>query len=486
MASAGISGTFAANGAELAAKTPSTSTGYKVLPWAGDDFTRGHRLRDGELPTFPDKADQKTDFVIVGGGMAGLSAAFFLRDHDFLLLEQYAQTGGTSSGGSYRGLDYSRGAVCTGSNAGLKKQVFEDLGIKPAIISAEDTAWHYGGQWLRTIQGDDTFHAELKRLMSEIKAADALPNSEAGLSQATFATYLSGYDSRFRGLINNICRSFFCAGSDYVSARAGFFAIRILTTDSYVFDGGNSGIARSLRSAINRNSPGRIHTDCFVWSVKPSDKGASVYYSDASGAVHRIDCKHAVVAVPPMIAMRIVPSLPDAIQAAWRQIEYGAFMVTNFCMPKKLLQYPFQSFADEPYPFGQMVMAEAPYQATGRYKPEMGSVLTVYHPFEHSPVGRAQVMKLGREEFAASMIAQLCRLFEPLENNLELVEITRWGHAGTVPKPGISAVLNKSNQYTTEWMTFAHSSAGGGQSLDGALSAARNAADRCLQLAGVV
>jgi hypothetical protein len=181
-----------------------------------------------------------------------------------------------------------------------------------------------------------------------------------------------------------------------------------------------------------------------------------------------------------------VSQLPESLRSKWHQIDYAAFVVANFCMPKKVLQYPYQSFADEPYPFCQMTMAEAPYELSGRYKPEMGSVLTVYHPLECGPVGRHELMMLKRDEFAASMVTELSRLFEPLQSNLDQIEITRWGHAFIVPKPGLSAVLHTANQLNNDWMTFAHSSAGGGQSLEGALEAAHSASNRCLKIAGIV
>ena len=481
----GISGTFASSASTFAAELKNTAAAkrgsYTVRPWCGDNFALGHRLRDGELPQAPQKAERTVDFVIVGGGMAGLCTAHHLKDQDFLLLEQYEQTGGTSSGGSYRGIDYSRGAVCTGSDGALKQQLFDELNIKPVVITAEETEWHSAGQWYKSLTGNDKFHKEFNRLLSEIKAIKS--KSDTNLGEVTFAGFLSGYDRELVGLINNISRSFFCAGPDYVSATAGFFMLQALTSDSYVFDGGNSGIARALRGSVDTAATGRIHTDCFVWSVKPTDKGAAVVYGDSSGNMHRVDCKHVVVTTPPLVAVRILPELPEKVKAAWSNLEYGAFVVANFCMPKKVLQCPYQSFADDAYPFSQMVLAEAPYQAAGKYKPDMGSVLTVYHPFLHGSVGRRQLLNLEREQFASSLVAQVTSLFEPLQNNLDQIEITRWGHAVMVPRPGLSSILNKANQYTTPWMTFAHSSAGGGQSLEGALSAARNAADTCLKIA---
>ncbi|MBY0549313.1 MAG: FAD-dependent oxidoreductase [Candidatus Obscuribacterales bacterium] len=472
---AGLTGTYRADGAEIE-NGKFTSTKPKVLPWAGDNYTLGHRLRDGDIPKAPDKADRTADFVIVGGGMAGLAAGHFLKDKDFVLLEQYSETGGTSSGGSYRGIDFSRGAVCTDRPYGLKADLFTELGLKPTVISAEETAWHCYGQWHKDIRGNDRFHRELTRLQGEINSA----RKDINLADSTFSQFLSGYDREFLNLLDNTAKAFFCSGTQGVSAGAGFFMVRALTSDSYVCDGGNSGIARALKSSITGSGPNRCATDCFVWSVERKDNGASVVYSDSSG-MHRIDCKHAVVATPPMVALRIIPELPAQLKVAFAQLEYGAFVVANICMPEKILQSPYQSFADAPHPLTQLILAEAPYIASGRYKPEMGSVLTVYYPYSYGAAGRAQVMALNKDKLAAALINELSALMAPIKNHVEQVEITRWGHAVIVPRPGLSSLMNKSNQYTTEWMTFAHSSAGGGQSLEGAISAARNAADACLR-----
>jgi hypothetical protein len=52
----------------------------------GEHFEVCHQLRDGHAFERPDAA-RKVDIVIVGGGVAGLSAAYFLRGKDWLLLE---------------------------------------------------------------------------------------------------------------------------------------------------------------------------------------------------------------------------------------------------------------------------------------------------------------------------------------------------------------------------------------------------------------
>ena len=486
VASSGLTGVV---GQTYARAEGQAQAGYKVMPWTGDDFTLGHRLRDAELPKFPQQADAKVDFVIVGAGMAGLSAAHYLKDENYLLLEQYDHTGGTSSGGSYRGINYSMGAVCTGSHDGIFGQLFDDLKMKPALIPPDQIGWHCDNKWFIGNSGSDKFYQELKRLTQETSAlsnkmenssAEDKQHTSAKLNSETFDKLLSSYDAKFVALISNICRSFYSADPSYVSALAGTFMMRALTSNSYVFEGGNSGIARALRKEIDDMSPQRVKTKCFVWKVEKKDSGASIVYTDSNGEAHRVDCRHAVVTTPPLVALRIAPELPDKIKNNFRQIEYAAFLVGNFCMKKKVFKNPYQSFADAPFPFGQMVLAEAPYEAMGKYKQEMGSVLTIYHPFEHGPLGRVQLLEKESHTLAESLIGELSKLVDEFRDNLEEVVFTRWGHAYIVPKAGTSNLMAGIQGLDPEWMTLAHSSVRGGPSLEGAVLAARYAADRCL------
>ena len=488
VAASGLTGAVSAR--ELISENKaSPAQKYSVLPWKGDDFTIGHKLRDGEKPKFPDTAERKVDFIVVGGGMAGLACTHFLKGRDLLLLEQYEETGGTSSGGSFRGIDYSMGAVCTGSNDGIVAELFADLNLKPALIPPDQTAWHCDNRWYKGLNGSDKFYAEMTRLKTELAAITkrmerASAEEKANtLSNSTFDKLLSGYDAGFKGLIANTCKSFFCGSPEDVCAAAGIFMIRALTTNSYVCEGGNSGIAKTLRKRIDEDSPAALKASCFVWLVEKKGDGASVVYSDKSGEMHRVDCRHVVVATPPLVAVRIIPSLPEAYKNKLQNLEYSAFLVANFCMKNKVFKNPYQSFADEPYSFGQMVLAEAPYETLGKYRADMGSVLTVYHPYEHGPTGRAQMLgEDDREKVAESLIGELGKLIDGFQDNLEQVVLTRWGHALILPKPGMAPLVTEIQGLDPEWLSFAHSSARGGPSLEGAINAARYAADRCLVL----
>ena len=51
-----------------------------------------------------------TDFLVVGAGLAGLAAAYRLRQHDYRVCEVSQYIGGSSARGSFEGIDFGRGA----------------------------------------------------------------------------------------------------------------------------------------------------------------------------------------------------------------------------------------------------------------------------------------------------------------------------------------------------------------------------------------
>jgi NADPH-dependent 2,4-dienoyl-CoA reductase/sulfur reductase-like enzyme len=78
---------------------------------ASDVF--GHRLRDGLRVEVSPDAWSKVPLVIVGGGVAGLTAAWRLQKSgfkDFVLIELESAPGGTSRSGSNRLISFPWGA----------------------------------------------------------------------------------------------------------------------------------------------------------------------------------------------------------------------------------------------------------------------------------------------------------------------------------------------------------------------------------------
>ena len=78
----------------------------------GEHIEVCHQVRDGHQFSRP-PASARHDIVIVGGGMSGLSCAWFLRDQDFLLLEKEDHWGGNAYLEEYAGQAFATGTAYT-------------------------------------------------------------------------------------------------------------------------------------------------------------------------------------------------------------------------------------------------------------------------------------------------------------------------------------------------------------------------------------
>jgi hypothetical protein len=76
----------------------------------GEHFGVCHQVRDGHSFPKPD-ATKKADVVIVGGGVSGLSAAYFLKGKDWLLVEKEDHFGGNAYQEEYEGQIFGTGSA---------------------------------------------------------------------------------------------------------------------------------------------------------------------------------------------------------------------------------------------------------------------------------------------------------------------------------------------------------------------------------------
>lgn len=464
---------------------------YKISPWKGDDFSVGHKMRNGEIPPFPgaDKVEAEVDFVIVGGGMSALVAAHRLKDHNFLLLEQYKELGGQSRGESRNGLWYSLGAAYFGDMEGPVADLCREFSLKPTVIGQDKNSYLWQKKWLKGVEGPESniLYRDFSRLEEDFesiweKAEDISVREPASISELSrldkmpFSSMLQGYDPRFKAIMNTFIASSSCGSLDTVSALAGAMLVSDCFQKSYVLPGGNPTLARALdKSLQGRNE--RVRTEAFVWHVEIGDDGAQVVFSDSQG-MHRIKCRHVILTSPPMVSGRILANVKNSAKANLFWFRYGSYLVANILLKQKVFSGSYDNFTPG-FSFADFILAETPYVKSGSYKADMGQVLTVYQPYLPGSVGRSLLLAGDRQAFAADIVKGMEQLTH-LGAKIDEVVLSRWGHAIAVLQPQYFRRIGDIFQTNGDNYTLAHSSLFGLQCLETAVEAGMTAADRAL------
>lgn len=469
---------------------------FSLSNWTGDEFKNGHLLRDGKLPKIPAAADKKVDFVIVGGGLAGLASAHFLADHDYLLLEQYDELGGHCRGGSYNGIDYSWASAYFANDKGDLGKLVAELGLTPMALPDRKNSWYWGEAWMKGYQGEQgstagaDLYAGFTKLRNDFKSFwgewDGTYNQELldspelmKLDDVALGGSLSGYDPKFLAMMDSFLKSALCENVARTSLLSGLSTLEDIFEPTYVLEGGNPAIARALAQRLKQSHPNGCQTGTFVWSIRQKTDGASVVYSTADGAVHRVDCKHVVIAIPHLVAARVMQNLSDKAKSTMFRFKYGSYLVANILMNKKLFDGEFDNFLAAPFAIADITRAEIPYVMAGHYKEEMGSVLTIYQPYEPGSEGRTILFQGDRKKIAAQVMSDLEKIVPNLQGSVEKVVLTRWGHAMAVTRPKYFSYLAELHKLETDSFSLAHSSAhglpGAESAVAGAIYAARRA-----------
>jgi hypothetical protein len=239
-------------------------------------------------------------------------------------------------------------------------------------------------------------------------------------------------------------------------------------------------LSRAIAERAGARKPERFVKGAFVWAVEVKEHGASVVYSTADGTIHKVNARFVIVCTPPMIAARILSGIQDAAKASLLSLKYGSYLVANFLLKRKGFSGAYDNWVTAPFSFCDVIEADKPYEVNGAYKPNKGSVLTIYQPYEPGSSGRASLYQGDRQAFATSLVEQMQKLVPGIESDLEEVVLTRWGHGVAVPDLGYFKKVSKFNSTSDGAFAIAHCSSQGLPCTEAAVRAARLATRRAL------
>ena len=438
----------------------------------------GHRLRDGAAPPVGRRAE-RASVVIVGGGAAGLSAAWWLARHgmrDFVLLELASRPGGNARSGENAVSAYPWGAhyvPVPGPRATLVRLLLEEMGIlSPAgewrerdLCQAPKERLFAHGRWREGLveplalgAADD---AELRRFDDRVRALrergaftipmalgmDAASPESAALDTLTAEAWLAreGFRSpAVRWLVDYACRDDFGTRARDASAWAAlhYFAARDAEDPGpLTWPEGNGRLVRYLAERV----AGHVRTGAPVWRVSRDARtggGSSLRVlagdpSLVSGQATEWSCDAVIWAAPTFLASHVVEGAPPV---PWR---YAPWMVSNLTLDRRPASAPDE--ADEAW---DNVIADSPalgyvvatHQSL-RAAPEPRTVWTHYWALadEAPAAARRRLLAADWRACAESVLADLARAHPDVRACVSRVDVLRYGHAMPRPEPGFLA-----------------------------------------------
>lgn len=453
--------------------------------WIGASHERGHRLRaaarTGSLPA--PALRRRAAVLVIGGGIAGLSAARELARRgidDVQLLELEDAAGGNSRGHVLGGIACPLGAhylPLPGPQAHEVAELLEAFGLcrqelgrtvwderhlchSPQERLFIDGAWSAGllppaAEGSATLQQYRRFAALVRQAGRE--AGFAMPTHRAGWSAAhaaldaqTFAHWLQAHgldDARLRWYLDYCCRDDYGAPAATVSAWAGlhYFASRhgfhapgdeeaghepVLTWPE-----GNAWLATRLAAPLGD----RLHTGRTVLRVDETRHAVEVLaWDERQQRMEAWQASHVVLATPLFVAARLLSRAPAALAEVLRLQQHAPWLVAQLQLPAPLIERRGEAprawdnvrFRGDPRALGYI---DAMHQSL---RPHAGpTVLTVYWTL---PVQqRAALLSQPWSDWTAAVLADLAPVHPELRARVHRIELMRWGHGMSIPRPGL-------------------------------------------------
>ncbi|MEY4546628.1 MAG: hypothetical protein RL685_2823 [Pseudomonadota bacterium] len=441
----------------------------------------GHRLREGAAELPADAPVRSVEVAIVGAGAAGLAAAWWLQRaglQDLLVLELDDVLGGTSQAGSSPLTAYPWGAhyiVAPQASQTSLIALLNELGaLEPGSGAAPVLAEHaacrdpeerlfHRGRWYEGLflhaGASPADEEQLARFQQEIarwvafrdplgRRAFALPASAASdaaevreLDRLSFASWLDQrglHSPRLRWLMSYACRDDYGLLPEDTSAWAGiaYFASRIARAGDepqpvLTWPEGNGKLVGQLARSLGP----RLLLGHAVTSIRPHATGVELSAVHGAGGM-RISARRAIVCTPGHVSRRIVAGLEQR-PTPRLMLDRGAWAVANLHLdrrPRARAQDAPLSWDNMLYDSPSLGYVVATHQSGLDYGP---TVFTWYYPFTGDGAAARQALDgAGREEWAATALADLGRAHPDLRACCRRIDVAYWGHGMARPRVG--------------------------------------------------
>jgi phytoene dehydrogenase-like protein len=448
----------------------------------------GHRLRDGIPPVPTAERWQRVGVVIVGGGVAGLAAAWRLLRagfEDFLLLELEPALGGTARSGASPLARYPWGAhyVPTPMTENrLLIELLDEMGVlegrdaegKPVVAEQylcrdpQERIFHrgrwYEGLYLHAGESDED-RAQLKQFNEEVarwvawrdskgRRAFTIPMAAGSddvevttLDKMTMADWLDQRgltSSRLRWWVNYACRDDYGMPLEQTNAWAGlfYFCSRIRKPGAepqplMTWPEGNGRFVRHFQEkAKAKIRVGLAVADIIPSSVDGRPSVDIVAVAAEETAALGFHAERVIFAAPHFLTRYLLRPYRENPPRHVAAFEYGSWLVANLHLKDWPAGHGFPLAWDnvlvDSHSLGYVV-------ATHQRGLDRGpTIFTWYHPLCNLPPGeaRSELLGLDWQSCADLALTDLRRPHPEIDTLVERLDVMRWGHAMVRPRTG--------------------------------------------------
>jgi glycine/D-amino acid oxidase-like deaminating enzyme len=467
--------------------------------FVNESFQLGHRLRDHAA--FPKPTRQiRVPVVIVGAGMAGLSAAWRLDKHgfrDFAVLEMESQPGGNARWGENDITRYPWAAhyvPVPQKGESLVRELFEEFGLyrdgrwdERALCFDPQERLFLHGRWqegiepeLGATQRDHDQYRRFESLIKDFRASGqfTIPmergSKPSALDNLPFDAWLrqQGFDSPYvRWYMNYACRDDYGALAKDTSAWAGihYFAAREPEEKGpLTWPEGNGWITRKLTAKLSRY----LHTGEMVYRIIPERSRIRIITTETEYIADSV-----VFAAPTFLAHYVIEGAPPAVG-----FQYSPWLTANLTLEHPPAEDGSEVAWDNVlYDSPALGYVDAAHMSVATR--EDRSVWTYYWSLaEYAPLqARTLLLEHDWNYWKEAILNDLSRAHPDLRSCVSRIDIMRMGHAMIRPAPGF--VFSEERK---RWLTpmgqihFANSDLSGFSIFEEAQYRGVQAADRIL------
>ena len=375
------------------------------------------------------------DVAVLGGGVAGLTAAFHLREVDVEVLEASASIGGRTLSKEFSEdvwANYAAQYLSADKTKMIELADELDMTMLEARFSEAD---------LRGL--DDLSEAELAEIeavQDRIIAEQAKPRDPTSdeLDDQTFAEWLGAAPRHVLEYFDHWCSSLMCVSSAETSLYGMLLlwgAQRTTAFDTEPVSFSNRGDViikggtQRLTKALAEASGAVISLDTRAVAVLHHAEGYEIVVQGKSGN-ESVYARQVICALPAPSAALVIQHLPRRKRAALLSVRYGRFLVTPITIAP--LSQPCGPYTDTWCRPRQVYNSNNFVLRTPGDMDELGGC---FHSYVYDTYAR-QIWDDPDHTVKTGVVRTFLEKFPQYENRIREVGIRRWEHGLPVYSPG--------------------------------------------------